>query len=251
AHAAGALTLDDATKIVALRAQALRALIGHGDMGSLALPADQVTELLHTLATTAPQSGGEGDSTHDRSTATSTSETEADAKGSLNGTPANDNGTPGAYIATVNGPNATVIAGDPDAVATIVAHCKDRDIPARVLPVGYASHTPHVEALRDEIRTALHDVQPAATDVAFYSTYSGDRIDPTELTADYWYDNLRHPVQFQTATEALLRDGYATFVEVSPHPVLIQPIEDTAADHDVITIATARRDSPDQLVTAL
>ncbi|MEV0425899.1 SDR family NAD(P)-dependent oxidoreductase, partial [Micromonospora sp. NPDC050495] len=208
AYTAGALSLDDAAKVVALRAQALRGLIGHGDMASLALPADQVTELLH---------GSE-----DR-----------------------------AYIATVNGPNATVIAGDPDAVAAAVAHCKDHDIPARVLPVGYASHTPHVEALREEIHTALDGITPTATDVAFYSTYTGDRIDTDTLTADYWYDNLRRPVQFQTATEALLRDGYATFVEASPHPVLIQPIEDTAADHDVITIATARRDSPDQLVTAL
>ncbi|KKK06092.1 SDR family NAD(P)-dependent oxidoreductase, partial [Micromonospora sp. HK10] len=208
AHAAGALSLDDAAKVVALRAQALRALIGHGDMASLALPADQVTELLH---------------------------------GSENR----------AHIATVNGPNATVIAGDPDAVAAVVAHCKERDIPARVLPVGYASHTPHVEALRDEVHTALDGVQPTTTDVAFYSTYTGDRIDTDTLTADYWYDNLRHPVQFQTATQALLRDGYATFVEVSPHPVLIQPIEDTADQHEIVALPTLRRDTTNQLTTAL
>ncbi|WP_433281410.1 SDR family NAD(P)-dependent oxidoreductase [Micromonospora sp. CA-244673] len=208
ACAAGALTLNDAAKIVALRAQALRALIGHGDMASLALPADQVTELLAAF----------------------------DGR---------------AHIATVNGPNATVIAGDPDAVAAAVAHCKDRDIPARVLPVGYASHTPHVEALRDEILAALDGITPTATDVAFYSTFTGDRIDTDTLSADYWYDNLRHPVQFQTATEALLRDGHTTFIEVSPHPVLIQPIEDTLGDRDAVTIPTLRREATHQLTTAL
>ncbi|MEU1689918.1 SDR family NAD(P)-dependent oxidoreductase [Micromonospora sp. NPDC005707] len=208
AHAAGALTLDDAAKIVALRAKALRALIGQGDMASLALPADQVTELLAAF----------------------------DGR---------------AHIATVNGPNATVIAGNPDAVAAAVAHCKEQEIPARVLPVGYASHTPHVEALREEILAALDGITPTPTDVAFYSTYTGDRIDTDSLTTDYWYDNLRHPVRFQTATEALLRDGYATFIEVSPHPVLIQPIEDTADQRDIIALPSMRRDTTGQLTTAL
>ncbi|MEV0430986.1 SDR family NAD(P)-dependent oxidoreductase, partial [Micromonospora sp. NPDC050495] len=256
AYAAGALSLDDAAKVVALRAQALRALIGHGDMASLALPADQVTDLLATLTTdtaTPPNTSyadegnagpnGTNTSTNGRPTTTEADPTHPSTNGHSTG--------PRAYIATVNGPNATVIAGDPDAVAAAVAHCKDRDIPARVLPVGYASHTPHVEALRDDIHTALDGVQPTTTDVAFYSTYTGDRIDPTELTADYWYDNLRHPVQFQTATEALLRDGYATFIEVSPHPVLIQPIEETADQHEIVAVASMRRDTTDQLATAL
>ncbi|KKK06291.1 type I polyketide synthase, partial [Micromonospora sp. HK10] len=243
AHAAGALSLEDAAKVVALRAKALRALIGHGDMASLALPADQVTELLTRLT---------GD--------TAMPDHTSHPANNADGTDASTNGDAStrAYIATINGPNATVIAGDPDAVATIVAHCKERDIPARVLPVGYASHTPHVEALRDDIHTALHGITPTATDVAFYSTFTGDRIDPTELTADYWYDNLRHPVRFQSATEALLRDGHTTFIEVSPHPVLIQPIEDTADQteegtdqHDIIALATLRRDTTNQLTTAL
>ncbi|MEU1689919.1 SDR family NAD(P)-dependent oxidoreductase, partial [Micromonospora sp. NPDC005707] len=223
AHTAGALTLNDAAKIVALRARSLTALIGRGDMASLALPADQVTELLHTITTA------------DKSAAT------ADGPGA----------TPRAYIATVNGPNATVIAGDPDAVAAIVAHCKEQDIPARILPVGYASHTPHVEVLREEILAALDGVTPAPADVAFYSTFTGDRIDTDTLTTDYWYDNLRHPVQFQTATEALLRDGHTTFIEVSPHPVLIQPIEETADQREIVALPTLRRDTTGQLTTAL
>ncbi|MEU1689470.1 SDR family NAD(P)-dependent oxidoreductase, partial [Micromonospora sp. NPDC005707] len=259
ACAAGALPLADAAKIVALRAQALRALIGRGDMASLALPADQVTELLTTLQANKPTPTDDGRPAHDSDSDSDSRNGNRNGNGSDSGPDvrahrATVNGldtTPQAYIATVNGPNATVIAGDPEAVAAIVAHCKDRDIPARVLPVGYASHTPHVEALRDEILAALDGITPAPTDVAFYSTFTGDRIQADTLTADYWYDNLRHPVQFQTATEALLRDGYATFIEVSPHPVLIQPIEDTADQRDIIALPTLRRDTTDQLTTAL
>src|SRR5206468_10996873 len=41
---AGALSLDDGAKVVALRSLALRALAGGGGMVSVALPADQVPE---------------------------------------------------------------------------------------------------------------------------------------------------------------------------------------------------------------
>ena len=73
-------------------------------------------------------------------------------------------------------------------------HCKHHDIPARVLPVDYASHTPHVETLHDQLTTTLADIQPTRPTTPFYSTLTGDHIDTTTLTTDYWYDNLRHPV---------------------------------------------------------
>ncbi|MFW6693000.1 SDR family NAD(P)-dependent oxidoreductase [Streptomyces sp. MAR4 CNX-425] len=44
AHIAGALTLEDAAKVVCLRSQAIRALSGKGTMASVALPHTQVTE---------------------------------------------------------------------------------------------------------------------------------------------------------------------------------------------------------------
>src|SRR5687768_18577164 len=47
AHVAGALSLRDAARVVALRAQALREeLSGHGGMLSLALPVDRALGLL-------------------------------------------------------------------------------------------------------------------------------------------------------------------------------------------------------------
>ncbi|MFI9276271.1 type I polyketide synthase, partial [Kitasatospora sp. NPDC052896] len=48
AHIAGALTLDDAARIVALRSKALTTLAGTGTMASIPLPADQVEPLLAT-----------------------------------------------------------------------------------------------------------------------------------------------------------------------------------------------------------
>ena len=54
-------------------------------------------------------------------------------------------------------------------------------------------------------------------------------------------------MRFEAAIRALLRDGFTTFVEVSPHPVLttavLDTIEATGADPDgVAAIGTLRRD---------
>ena len=56
--------------------------------------------------------------------------------------------------------------------------------------------------------------------VAFYSTVTAAPIDTAELTAEYWYRNLRRTVRFEETTRALLAAGHRTFIEASPHPVL-------------------------------
>ncbi|WP_432969498.1 SDR family NAD(P)-dependent oxidoreductase [Dactylosporangium sp. CA-233914] len=160
---------------------------------------------------------------------------------------------PDVHIAAYNGPTSTVIAGDPHAVAQVVEHCRDNGIRARVLPVHYASHTPHIDTIKDQVLTDLAGITPQPATVAIYSTLTGDRIDPLELTAGYWYDNLRQPVQFQQAAEALLRDGHHTYIETSPHPTLIPSLEqvfDTASSIPV-AIATQHRDQHTTFTTAL
>ncbi|MHC3412658.1 SDR family NAD(P)-dependent oxidoreductase, partial [Streptomyces sp. DT17] len=64
------------------------------------------------------------------------------------------------------------------------------------------------------------------------------------LDGGYWYRNLRQPVLFEDATRALLAAGHRAFVEVSPHPVLNLPIEETArsADTEALVTGTLRRD---------
>ncbi|WP_306307555.1 SDR family NAD(P)-dependent oxidoreductase, partial [Nocardia tenerifensis] len=117
----------------------------------------------------------------------------------------------------------------------------ERDgIRVRRIQVDYASHTPDVEIIRAELATALAPVAPRPGRIAFYSTVTGTRLDGTELTADYWYRNLRQPVLFHPTVQALVADGHTTFIEPSPHPALIAPIQESAGA--VVGIGTLRRD---------
>ncbi|WP_433511948.1 SDR family NAD(P)-dependent oxidoreductase [Nonomuraea sp. CA-143628] len=180
---AGALTLDDAAKVVVLRSQALVKLGGTGGMLAVALPADEVR--LEPWA--------------DR-----------------------------LWVAVRSGPASTVVAGELDALDEFAAACGET-VRVRKIGIDYASHTPHVEVLRDELLASLAEVAPRPTDVAFCSSMAADFVEPTGLDADYWFRSLRNPVRFEQAIRAVAGDGASLFIEASPHPVLTGHIQDTLA----------------------
>ncbi|MFD7504297.1 type I polyketide synthase [Streptomyces sp. NPDC059850] len=159
-------------------------------------------------------------------------------------------------VAAVNGPSSTVVAGDPAALDELLAQCAERDLRARRVPIDYPSHTAGVAAIRERMSAELASVTPRACEVPFYSTVTGTRLDTAELDAAYWYRNLRHPVEFERTTRALLADGHRVFVEASPHPVLSVGLEETfaaAEADDARVIGTLRRadGGPARLLTSL
>ncbi|CAL9279207.1 3-ketoacyl-CoA thiolase [Streptomyces sp. SudanB182_2057] len=192
AYVAGALSLEDAAKVVALRSRALVALAGQGGMVSVALSAD-------------------------------------DAAGYLS--PWGDRIT----VAVINSPSTVVVSGEPRALDELLAACARDGVRARAVPVDYAAHSVQVEAVRERLLTDLSDVRPHSAAIPFYSTVTGEPVDTSALDAGYWYRNLREPVRFDLATARLTADGHEVFVEVSPHPVLVQ-------DLDGVATGTLRRD---------
>ncbi|SNT63069.1 Phosphopantetheine attachment site, partial [Actinomadura meyerae] len=143
--------------------------------------------------------------------------------------------------AVINSPTSTTISGAPDAIRELVDHYKAQDVDARLIPVDYASHSPHVDTLRDTILRELADITPTPANTPFYSTVTGQKFDTTGLTAEYWHTNLRNTVQFAT-TLTNLHDAHTTYIEISPHPILTPAIQHTHPDAQVV--ATLHRNQP-------
>ncbi|HEY8982803.1 MAG TPA: SDR family NAD(P)-dependent oxidoreductase, partial [Streptomyces sp.] len=148
-------------------------------------------------------------------------------------------------VAALNGPAATVVAGDDDALDALLAACERDGVRARRVAVDYASHSGHVTAVETELRTLLAPITPRPATTAFYTTVTAERADTTRLDADHWYRNLRHTVRFEETTRALLNDGHTLFIEVSPHPVLTHALQDTVDDAEATAAVTGtlRRDT--------
>ncbi|MFI9463116.1 SDR family NAD(P)-dependent oxidoreductase [Streptomyces xiamenensis] len=147
-------------------------------------------------------------------------------------------------VAAVNGPSSVVVSGETSALEAFLADCDRAGVRARRIPVDYASHSPQVDVVRDELLAALRDIEPSSSPVPFYSTADGRWTDTAELTAGYWFHNLREPVGLADAVRTLTGEGFGAFIEVSPHPVLTTAVEETA-DGRAVAVGTLRRDEGD------
>ena len=78
-----------------------------------------------------------------------------------------------------------------------IGECERDDVPATRIPVDYASHSVHVEELRETLRESLSGLQPRASDIVFISAVTGAGLDTSILDGDYWFANLRQPAGAQ------------------------------------------------------
>src|SRR5579872_1487441 len=112
-----------------------------------------------------------------------------------------------------------------------------------------------METIRDELRSSLAGIDSRPPSAEYFSTVSGARLDGRPLDADYWWSNVRSPVLFASAIEAMFDAGAALVIEIGAHPVLASSIRECAGDRaDAIAVlASMRRGEPQQtaLLSAL
>ncbi|WP_223830540.1 type I polyketide synthase [Nocardiopsis quinghaiensis] len=135
-------------------------------------------------------------------------------------------------VAAHNGPNTAVVAGEDEALKELSERCAEEGILAFPVAANFAAHSPQVDALRGELLTALDGVRPGPGSIPLYSTVRGARIDGTTMGADYWYRNIRQTVQFEKSVRAMAGDGFTTFVEMGPRPVLTVGTQQTLESVD-------------------
>ncbi|MFF3412397.1 beta-ketoacyl synthase N-terminal-like domain-containing protein [Streptomyces sp. NPDC002742] len=157
-------------------------------------------------------------------------------------------------VATVNGPNATVLAGSEDDLTAIASLLRERSVTARFVPGDYAFHSPAMAPFADELRSELRDLEAVERPEAFVSTVWPDDP-PVTLDAEYWAANVLRPVRFWPAVRNLLQDRGADFIEIGPHPTLVRPMTDalTTLRRQGVAVGSLRRDTdgPATLLTSL
>ncbi|MFG3510443.1 SDR family NAD(P)-dependent oxidoreductase [Streptomyces sp. NPDC047821] len=145
-------------------------------------------------------------------------------------------------VAAVNTAGSTIISGEADAITKIVDELQTKDVYARKINVDYASHNAQMDPLLPGLAENFTALSPSRTDIAFYSTVTGQVAEGPELDGTYWCRNLREPVRFDRALNKLLTDGHTVFVEISAHPVLSMPLTDGSAEHGGIVVGSLARD---------
>ncbi|WP_052376907.1 type I polyketide synthase [Chondromyces apiculatus] len=196
----GALSLDDAARVICLRSKLLLRLRGSGAMA--------VVELSHEHALRTLQ-----------------------------------NRFPQLCVAACNAPRSTVIAGDIAPLRDLLDQLQAEGVYCRLVRVDVASHSPHVDTLRDDLLDQLQGLAPRSASLPIVSSVSALPLDGAEMNPDYWVRNLRQPVLFTQALSRLLDDGPCRFLELSPHPGLLHAITQSlhARGHEPTATGSLRR----------
>ncbi len=206
AYVAGALSLDDAARVICRRGQLLQRINGQGGLLVAALPAATAHAIL------------------------------ADE--------------PGVAIAGYNSPHTTVLSGEPSAIERVRSRLEQQDIFCRSVRDAVPFHSAQVDPLLPDLAQLLAGIRPQPAVLPFYSTVTAGLL-PARALLDvaYWQRNMRQPVQFAGAVQQLINDQYRHFLEISPHPVLAQALEQCLATADVSgsVLPSLRRGSSESL----
>ncbi len=155
-------------------------------------------------------------------------------------------------IAAINSPSSVTLAGDPQALAEIVPPLQEQNIFCRYLRVEVPYHSHYMEAIRADLMAELAFLNPVPATVPLYGAARGIRVDGSTLDATYWWENTRRPVLFAACVDALIEDGYTTFLEIGPHPVLAGAITECLAHRGKTgTIAPSIRRNENERATML
>src|SRR5450755_300370 len=158
-------------------------------------------------------------------------------------------------IAAVNGPAATVVSGDTEAVAELAAHWREQGRKTRTLRVSHAFHSPRMEPMLAEFRAAIAGLAHHAPRIPVVSNLTGRSGRPDG--PDYWVAHVRRPVRFADGVRWLAAQGVTAFAEIGPDAVLTAMAQDTLDQETpggaVLAVPVLRRDreEPRALLAAL
>lgn len=179
AWAAGALSLEQAVKVIYERSAAQALTKGSGRMAAVGMSPEKMQETLAMLGLTGI-----------------------------------------VEIAGINSPSSITLSGSLADLEKIQAALEPGGTFFRLLDLDYAFHSRQMESIRERVLTDLADLKPVSGKGRFVSTVTGETLDGAKLDADYWWHNIRQPVQFAKAVAGLIEDGYEVFLEIGPHAIL-------------------------------
>ena len=153
-------------------------------------------------------------------------------------------------IAAINSPGDITLSGDADALHEIAHSLAQQQLFCRFLQVEVPYHSPKMEPLKAELLESLQGLHPQPATIPLFSTVTGQAVAGPELDGAYWCQNIRNPVRFGAAIDALMQTAHNLFLEISPHPVLASSISKCLAEgtQEGTVLASLRRQESERVM---
>jgi acyl transferase domain-containing protein/NAD(P)-dependent dehydrogenase (short-subunit alcohol dehydrogenase family) len=147
-------------------------------------------------------------------------------------------GQSGVLAVNLNGPGQTVIAGEREAVDSVLERARRKDIRGRLLPVACAFHTPLMAPACDPLALMAADRLIKAPDRPVFSNLDA-AVHPadTAAIARRLGEHVTSPVRFAEMITAMHDQGARAFVEVGPGGVLTSLVDSVLGDRPHLAVA--------------
>lgn len=137
-------------------------------------------------------------------------------------------------IAGINSPGNVTLSGSLEALLQAGEYAQKQNVFFRLLDLDYAFHSNKMDAIRGVLSQKLDGLAPSrAVNAVFVSTVTGHALEGETLDSEYWWKNVRQPVNFAAAVEELAASGFRIFVEIGPHAILQRYIRENLAASEV------------------
>ncbi|MBC3178207.1 type I polyketide synthase [Corynebacterium lujinxingii] len=137
----------------------------------------------------------------------------------------------GVEPAVYAGPGMTTVGGPGKAVDYVVAALEAEEKFARKLNVRGAGHTSALDPIMGDLAAEIAGIDARPLRVPLFTSVDrGEVYQPGQIVHDdkYFLRMTRQPVYFQDAIEAAFNAGHSTLVEITPNPVALMGMMNTA-----------------------
>lgn len=154
---------------------------------------------------------------------------------------------PGVSVAAINSYASVTLSGDSGELQSIAEALTQEGVFNKFLAVEVAYHSPQMDPLREELLQVLSTIEPKEPKLPLFSTVRGELSQAEDWDSQYWWRNVRQPVRFADAIKHMIESGSRHFLEIGPHPVLKNSIQEVAADagERITCLPSLRRKEPE------
>lgn len=149
-------------------------------------------------------------------------------------------------VAAINGPRSIVLSGKTATVDRVVRLLTSQGVEAKELPVSHAFHSPCLDPILAPYERTMSTLSYSQPRIPIVSNLTGEFFDSaTTMSARYWRDHMRAPVQFSRGVQTLVEQGCRIFVEIGPTPGLVSMARAGAALPDALWLPSLRKGKSD------
>ncbi len=144
-------------------------------------------------------------------------------------------------IAAINGPHSVALSGNASALQSLLEKLRADGIEVRPLSIPIAAHSPQVDPILDAFERVAKEVRYNPPQIEVISGMTGQLAQGDDLVnASYWRHHLRQAVRFADAMRTLYDQGRRIFVEIGPHPTLLNMGRHILPEHECAWLPSLR-----------